>query len=105
MAAPRVRVPSVAVEIHITPSFVADFGELEESKVVYDQLVNALEALRDQERQDTLPIARYGIYGDTFQYTLNADLAFTFKRVTDRDSEGQPILSHYFLKNFFRLKL
>ena len=105
MAAPGLRAPSPAVEIHVTLSFVADFGELEESKIVYDQLLTALNALRDEEPQDTLPITRYGIYGDVFQYTLNANLAFTFKKVTDRDSEGRPILFHYFLKNLFRLRL
>lgn len=105
MAAPEVRVPGAVVEIHVTPAFVADFGELEESKIVYDQLLSALEALRDQKPQDTLPITTYGIYGDSFQYTLNPDLAFTFKKVTDRDSEGRPIRFHYFLKNLFRLRL
>ena len=109
MSSPKSHVPSVAVEIHVTPSFVADFGELErqigtESKTICDQLVSALVSIRDQGPQDTLPIMPYGSLGDSFQYKLNADYVFTFKRVTDRDSERRPILFHYFLKNLLRVR-
>jgi hypothetical protein len=109
MSSPERRPPGVVVEIHVTPSFVADFGELErqigsESKTVYDQLLIALASLREQEPQDALPITPYGLYGDSFQYKLNAEYVFTFKRVTDRDSERRPILFRYFLKNLLRTK-
>jgi hypothetical protein len=109
MPEPKSQVPSVAVEIHVTRSFVADFGELErqlgtESKTVYDQLLSALASIREQKPQETLPIMPYGSYGDSFQYKLSADYVFTFKRVTDRDSERRPILFHYFLKNLLRLR-
>src|SRR5258707_259534 len=109
MSSPKPYVPSAGVEIHVTRSFVADFGELEsqignESKGVYDQVLIALDALRDQLPQATLPITPHGVIGDSFQYRLNVDFAFTFKMVTDRDSERRPILFHYFLKNLFRLR-
>ena len=107
MSPPESHVPSVAAEIHVTPSFVADFGELErqigtESKTIYDQLVSALASIRDQKH--TLPIMPYGSFGDSFQYKLSADYVFTFKRVTDRDSDRRPILLHYFLKNLLRVR-
>lgn len=109
MSSPSPHLPSVAVEIHVTPSFAADFGELErqigsESKKVYEQLLAAFARIKKQNPQDVLPIAPYGAYGDSFQYKLNMDYVFTFKRLTDRDAEKRPILFHYFLKNILRAK-
>jgi hypothetical protein len=103
MSLPIPHVPRVAVEIHVTASFAADFGELErqigaESKTVYDQILSALLSIREQKPHDTLPITPYGLYGDSFQYKLNEEYVFTFKKVTDRDSERKPILFHYFFE-------
>ena len=108
MSSPEPKAPTVAVEINVTPSFVADFGELkrqigpEASRVIYDQFFSALEAIKNQTPQDKLPITPYGLFGDSFQYSLNSNYVFTFKRVTDRESEGRPLVFHYFLKNLFR---
>jgi hypothetical protein len=109
MSSPTSGVPGAAVQIHVTPSFVADFGELERqigaaSETVYEQLLSALECIREQTPQNTLPITPYGSFGDSFQYRLTADYVFTFKRVTDRDFERRPTLYHYFLKNLLRVR-
>ena len=102
---------SVPAKFHVTRAFVADFGELERdigvgpAKSVYAQIVAALEAIRGEKAYDSLPITPYGYYGDSFQYQLNSEYVLTFKRATDREPEGRPLLFHYYLKNLFRQQL
>ena len=98
--------PSPEVLVHLTHSFAADLAILQEqprsADATLQYLTKALQQLKDQISQDTLPISPYGKYGDSFIFVLNDEFAFTYKRVTDRDSERRPITFHYYLKNLLR---
>lgn len=109
MSLPNVRLQDPEVIIKATRSFAADYGELERQfgqggKEIRELLKNAFRNLEDQTPPNELPIEPYGTYGDSYQYRLNERFAFTYKRVTDRDSEGKPLAYQYYLKNILRLR-
>jgi len=103
MSSPKPNVPEPAVQIHLTPSFAADFADLRRedaaaAATIANRLSVALEEIQGNNNPN-LPISRYGRFGDSFSYELSPQYLFTFKMATDRDSEGHALVYHYYLKN------
>jgi hypothetical protein len=100
--------PSTSIaRIHITESFSTDVSAINEllgpsAGEVNLSIVGALKKLRDYCWDETLPIRRTGIYGDSYLYEFCDDYSLTFKVATDRDENKKPITEHYYLKNLLR---
>lgn len=62
-------------------------------------IIGALKELRGYGWDESLPIRRTGIYGDSFLSEFCDEYSLTFKVATDRDEHKRPIVEHYYLKN------
>jgi hypothetical protein len=96
-----------AVSIHVTARFSMDVETISQihgsaADQVLLSLVSALKRLRQDVWDKSLPIRRYGFYGDSFVYEFCDEYSFTFKIVTDRDEHKTPFHQHYFLKTLLR---
>jgi hypothetical protein len=64
-------------------------------------LANALKNL-EQSPWDK-PFQQHGSSGHDFSCQINKEFLLVFKRETDRDSAGHPLLVHFYLKTIERL--
>ena len=96
------------VKIHVTRGFGRDVAALQDelgskAEPVLDLLAESLEKLKKYKWDESLPIKRYGMYGDSFSFDFTAGYCFTFKNITDSDEQGlSVVVEHYFLKNLLR---
>jgi len=91
------------VSVHWTPSLLSDLESVyqesgeEIGNAVRSDLIVAMGKLKLYQWDKSL-IQSYGVVGDTFTFDFCRAYKFTFKVVTDRDENKQPIREHYYLK-------
>lgn len=99
--------PKCEVQIHPTRTFANAIEIASESlgsamDRFMANLVAAFEEIKARGFDRSLPIKQYGPVGDSFEYSLGEGYSFTFRIVTDRDSDKHPIREHFYLKDILR---
>ena len=107
MAIPSPSGPRPAVVTHLTRTFAADVETLHEqcgaeADAILRELCVGVGHLKELDAFSSLPIVPHGRYGDSFMFNFNHQFSFTFRRMTDRDEQKQPIVIHFYLKNILR---
>jgi hypothetical protein len=105
--AARSRSLTSVVRIHLTESFSADVATMNvllgvSAEDINLSIIRALRKLHGYSWDETLPIRRTGIYGDSYLFEFCDDYSLTFRIFTDRDEHKKPIVDHYYLKNLLR---
>ena len=93
--------------VHPTPEFYLAVDLLGEAlgdaaDAILRDLACSLTALESYNWDGSLPIAPYGIGGDSFIYAFHREYAFTFRRHTERDTAKNPVRVRMYLKLLLR---
>jgi hypothetical protein len=95
----------IKIQLHPTDRFYRHLDvlleALDDNEEFEADLANALKSL--EKSSWDAPFKRHGLSGHDFACPINNEFLLVFRRETDRDAHGRPLLIHFYLKTIERV--